>query len=232
MQHDFKVGDIVRLNSGTSPILVTLVNGDLVYGVYRSGSPLALDSYRFKKYTGEFTVACVRSLRNVIKQHTYKHRARLLLTLDRYESNLMRNQLFQTKPNSPAEGKQTGEGQMTKQLYTWKNGDKELFGHKLSVASSGKWVMETKGKDADVVTVDKELVEKVMPYTVSCTYLGTGKEYSFFAEAGSVEVDDVVMHPHYSTPMIVTKLDTKSERASAWLEGPVIKPSKVLKSGE
>ncbi len=120
-----------------------------------------------------------------------------------------------------------------KTLYTWTTEDKTVkFGHKLATAKSGDWVMEEKD-GTGVVTIAKNLVEEVMPYTVDAVYCGDsgGRTYSFFAKEGDFAVGDVLMHPCYNNMLRIAALDTKSKKADTWMCGLKLAGTKI-ESGE
>lgn len=131
--------------------------------------------------------------------------------------------------------KEIGKEIEMEKLYTWKTEKgKDLFGTKLSAMKDGTWVMELKG-GAGVATVDPKNVERVMPYTVALSFNDSSKVYNYFAKEGSVENGDVVM---VSRPgggfgiAIVTKVDSKSERADTWLTGTVLTAKAVLEGDD
>lgn len=119
-----------------------------------------------------------------------------------------------------------GENEMSrKTLYEVKiEGQEEpIYATRLAISKGGQWVMDPIKGD-DVITVDASQCEEVKPYTVAITYLGDGnRQYHFFAKEGEVSVGDVVLHPNYSSPMIVKAIDTKSNHANVSLAGAVLR---------
>jgi len=111
------------------------------------------------------------------------------------------------------------EKDMTTKLYTWKDGETELFGHHIGTMSDGRWVMEVKGTNGNTATVEKKTVEEVMPYTVGVVF---GKDdaassncYHYFAKEGDYEIGDfVIVDGEFAR---VVKIGTKSRRANKWL---------------
>lgn len=111
------------------------------------------------------------------------------------------------------------EDRMTeKTLYEITRGDQVLYGHKLAINSLGEWVMEVKGT-GEVLSVNKDKVQKVMPYTISVQYKEGGTIYSYFNEARDLKVDDFFINTatfdgggQYQIGRVVA-VDTKSESA-------------------
>ena len=214
------IGDLIKLRSGTQPLIIVAINGDHVTGMYCSGNHKVRVHHAFEPYDGDIVQWQIKKWRESLSGWDYPKRVVTALSkaLDYYENAIQ----------SPARGNNQsdqGENDM-KALYEWKTGDVVFYGHKLAVNSAGQWVMET--KQGDIHTVDKKVVSEVMPYTVDCQYFGNGGHpYSFFAKQGDVEVGDVILHPTYDSPMVVVKLDTKSKSASKWLEGVVVQGKKL-----
>lgn len=89
------------------------------------------------------------------------------------------------------------------------------YGHKLAVDSTGKWVMEIKGT-GEVLSFEKDLIEEVMPYTVSVQF-ETGKLfYSYLADKDQVELGAfyILDAPLGRSIAQVIKVDTKSPIAT------------------
>lgn len=122
------------------------------------------------------------------------------------------------------------ESAMSRKLYVWIEDGKEVYGHRLTSNSAGLWVMEAKG--GEVKAVDKSTVTEVMPFTIAANYLGGSRQYHFFAKEGDYEVGDVVFAVEYQTPLVVAKLDTKARAAAKWLNGAVIRPTKVVDNSD
>lgn len=100
-------------------------------------------------------------------------------------------------------------------LYEIKHEGKTLYGNKLAVNSAGKWVMEIKGT-GEVISVDKILVEEVMPYTIGVQF-ETGKTiYHYTSEKGKYNVGDVCIldAPMGRAIVNIVAVDTKSQSAT------------------
>lgn len=125
----------------------------------------------------------------------------------------------------------TGEEDMTTQtLYQIK--DKDVYGFKLATNSKGEIVFEVKST-GEILTVNKEQLIEVMPYTVDIKFLGAnGQKYAFFSREGDVKVGDVVVAEGYSNLMIVVKTDSRSKAATKWLKGSVLYVSKVIEGDD
>ena len=107
-----------------------------------------------------------------------------------------------------------------KQGELYKVVNKDEYGTYLATNSEAKVVLEMK-PDGLLKSFDKNEVEEVLPYTVSCKFnldgSYEGKTYNYLAAKGSVEVGDVVLTPTgFAT---VCKLNTKSKSATKHLKG-------------
>lgn len=130
----------------------------------------------------------------------------------------------------------------TKKLYEITTTGSVMYGHKLAVDSSGKWVMEVKGS-GQVTSFDKKYVNEVVPYSVSIQYNdGVTSHYGAYSKAGvktydylavqnDWEVGDIVIVTGSSNIATVTSIDVKSTKATVWLTGFKVQGS-FIKSGE
>jgi hypothetical protein len=251
--HNFEYGDIVRLYNGSAPMIVIKLIRDEVQTMYSSGGTKRVQHRKLRHYDGDIDLTDVNKWRK--QGGALCMGDRFFGVVDTIETKVIARMKRKSiahydaifHSNSPAGGNETknetttletGDTEMTKTLYTWsaKVGttdiETEMFGHKLATNRAGMWVMEIKGTD-EIVTVASGNVQKVMPYTVSCRYLGGGSSgYSFFAKLGEVKKGDIVYHPEYDTPLMVTAIDTKSEKATKWLKGSLIETVKVLTDGD
>ena len=99
-------------------------------------------------------------------------------------------------------------------LYEFTMNDKQLFGTKIAVNSAGLWVMEVKGS-GDVVTVDKDKVEEVIPHTIGVRFLGNGPTYHYFAPKGKFNKGFYLFSNQNGANLVeVSALDTKSKQAT------------------
>ena len=114
-------------------------------------------------------------------------------------------------------------------LYEITKGKKTLFGSKLAVNSAGEWVMEVKGT-GEVISVTKELVTEVLPYTVSIKFINShNTPYHYFATEGQYAVDDlIVVDGGFAR---VSEVGTTSRKATKWLTGWKVS-SEYVASGE
>lgn len=117
-----------------------------------------------------------------------------------------------------------------KKLYVTKE-EPPRYGHILATNSAGKFVMELRGSE-DVITIEKDMVEAVMPYTVDVKFIGSpnnGTLYSFFSKAGDLAVGDIVFMPEYNQFTYVQKVNSRSEKATVWINGIRLVPGAVIK---
>lgn len=158
----FKVGDIVKLKTGSQPIEVTAISPFYLKGKYQKSS--------------------------------YEIGPRKITDFELFNEGT-------TNMNST-------------QLFQINLADSVQYGHYLATNSSGQYVMEVKGTGA-IVTVPKDSIEEVLPYTISVVFMGDAPKYSFFAEAGKFEKGVYLMGDDYSNRfVVVTDLDTKSKKAT------------------
>lgn len=109
----------------------------------------------------------------------------------------------------------TKEQDMTTKLYEITTAGRVVYGHKLATNSQGQWVMEIKGS-GDVIAVDKDNVQEVLPYTIAVQF-ETGKmTYSYLAEAGKYKIGEffILDSPNGRAIVQVTGVDTKSNAAT------------------
>lgn len=116
-----------------------------------------------------------------------------------------------------------------KKLYVTKE-ETPRYGHILATNSAGKFVMELRGSD-EVITIEKDMVEAVMPYTVDVEYicgLSGQQNYSFFSKAGDLAVGDIVFMTDYNQFVHVRKVNSRSEKATKWINGIRLVPGAVI----
>lgn len=220
-----RVGDIVQLTRGNTPALVIATYADrksarILYG--QSGHTRVDPYCSLHAWEGDLTQEQLDQFEQQIarlKDSAPSLHKQLMVCLRGYSEYVNQN---------PCEGK-TLKGNDMKTLYTWIENEKEIYGHKLAVNSAGDWVMEK--KDGGVISVSKDLVTEVMPYTVDATYFGSSSRYSFFARAGEFEEGDVVAHPEYTNLLRIAAVDTKSKKATVWMHGLKLTGTKIA-SGE
>jgi hypothetical protein len=119
-----------------------------------------------------------------------------------------------------------------KKLYVTKE-EPPRYGHILATNSAGKFVMELRGSD-EVITIGKDMVEAVMPYTVDVTFISSspaGQSYAFFSKAGDLAVDDIMYLFEHNQFVRVRKVDSRSEKATKWIDG-ILLPRGTVISGE
>lgn len=110
----------------------------------------------------------------------------------------------------------TTQGKDTMTLYQFTVSGDTKYGTYLATNSQGMYVMEEKGSGV-IYTVDKTVVEEVMPYTIDVVFLGSGETvYGYLAEVGKYNVGDVflVKTPLGHSLVAVVKVDTKSKKAT------------------
>jgi len=110
------------------------------------------------------------------------------------------------------------ETQMATKLYEIKDDIGNLsYGHKLARDSSGKWVMEIKGR-GDIVAVEPSKIKEVLPYTIDVSFSNTGQNYSYISEAGFASVGDLFVIDAPSGREIVRVEGVNTEKKSATKE--------------
>jgi hypothetical protein len=117
---------------------------------------------------------------------------------------------------------QSKENTMAK-LYEINTDGAISYGSKLATDSSGNWVMELKGSNK-VVSVHRDRVTEVLPYTVGVKFNTGAKVYSYLARTDDWAVGDIVVVEDSSNPFAtITAIDSKSTAATKWLVGIKIK---------
>ena len=125
---------------------------------------------------------------------------------------------------------QTKENTMTK-LYEINTNGVSTYGAKLAVNSSGDWVMELKGTGA-VVSVPKENVKEVLPYSVEVEFTqGKAGQHSYLARKEDWAVGDLVIIQDTSGVARVIKVNSASRSASKWITGVKLQGS-FITAGE
>lgn len=212
MSPKFSVGDIVRLNSGWSPIRVTRTSAynNYVYGVYCS-----------QKSDGDEQSYSTHDIRKVIDPvNEFKRCSNWEDRLTPEDRCALANQLSKHAQPLPwlnsSQSTSATETTMTK-LYQTKE-DMPRFGIMLATNSAGKLVLEMKGS-SEVLAFDKKEVEEVKPYTVSIKFQDSGTEYHYLSRKGDVQKDDLILVDGNGHMAKVTAVDTKSDRATKELKG-------------
>lgn len=120
---------------------------------------------------------------------------------------------------------ETEKEKQTMKLFQVK--ETEIYGVYLVTDSKGRYVLEEKGT-GKILTYDKELLEEVKPYTVNVKFLvGNDQDYSYLGVEGQVSVGDLVLLQPNNSLVVVTKVDTKSDKATKELKGKVIKTEDI-----
>jgi hypothetical protein len=99
----------------------------------------------------------------------------------------------------------------------------EKYGFQLAINSSGKAVVEVKGT-GEILTVDPNLLEEVIPYSVDVKFIGADstRTYSYWAKEGSLKLGDIVFSPSNNQFVVVVKVNSKSRAANKFLSGVVM----------
>lgn len=128
-----------------------------------------------------------------MNRYTASEYATSLMLVTSKEGNIKMNQLLQIK-------------------------DTDKYGYQLAVNSQGKVVFEVKGSN-EILTVDKDDLVKVIPYTVTIKFLTntSEKEYAYLAKEGQVNKGDILVVNN--SLAIVTKVNSQSEHATKELTG-------------
>lgn len=124
---------------------------------------------------------------------------------------------------------------MATNLYTWKDADGvQHYGTRIGTNSQGYWVMDPKGGGAPHA-VTRDAVEKVVPYSVGVKFNGSGSTYDYWVDpAAGLKVGAYVLTWDIDRSPVVVQVvavDTKSDKASKWLEGVVL-AGEPLKAGD
>lgn len=89
---------------------------------------------------------------------------------------------------------------------------KTSIAKKLMEKTPTMWIMEVKGKDNEVIVVDKKFVSEILPYTIKV--LMDGRETSYRVDDESkYEVDDVFLMGKTLSLARVLSVDTKDKTA-------------------
>lgn len=208
----FKVGDIVKLKTGTSLQRVTGV--------------------QFRRQTAKPWKSCDGSCMwcvsaEYLNSGPYYDAAGRELWRDAWDYELV-NQPEQQKKETT---------QMTK-LYKTTIDGKDAFGTLLARDSNGNLVLEIKGT-GQPVAVKPEDAEEVRPYTVAVRFFGGNgtlatTEYHFETDKGAVKKGDLVVLSGPASASgepvlaLVSRVDTKSDRATKRLNGVVLQTTKIV----
>jgi hypothetical protein len=162
-----EVGNIVRLKTGTSPMVV-------IYKTHKD--------YISCKYLNSGHVLEFRNIKDFVM----------------YEE-------------------ETTQGKDTMTLYQFTVNADTKYGTYLATNSQGMFVIEEKGSGV-IYTVNKDVVEEVMPYTIDVVFLGSAGDtvYGYLAEANKYNVGEVYLlkAPLGHSLVAVVKVDTKSKKAT------------------
>jgi hypothetical protein len=110
----------------------------------------------------------------------------------------------------------TTQGKNTMTLYQFTVNADTKYGTYLATNSQGMFVMEEKGSGV-IYTVNKDVVEEVMPYTIDVVFLNSADTvYGYLAETNKYKVGDVYLlkTPLGHSLVTVVKVDTKSKKAT------------------
>lgn len=214
----FKVGDVVVLKNGISPIVVTEVNwNDYSCVHYIKGFYISTGSVILSRKQGHF-----RPFLDKDYEYYYYYPDRVrpkdLWRASTYEGYIWTGTLGQTEQIKEVKDDIKGETTMsnTNTLYQFTVKDNTYYGCYLATNSTGQWVMEEKGT-GKVITVDKDSVEEVLPHTISLVFLGSSSaDYHYLAEADKYKVGDTyVLNSNGSTSLVtITGVNTKSKKAT------------------
>lgn len=116
------------------------------------------------------------------------------------------------------------ETKMTNKLYETVNEKKREYGSFLAYNSAGQIILEMAGTK-EVKAFNKDEVQKVLPYTVSVKFVlassgNQTKAYEYLASKNDdLKVGDIIWLDGYDQFVRIDAVDTKSEKATAWLKG-------------
>jgi len=124
----------------------------------------------------------------------------------------------------PIENIENIENEKTMTLYSFAKSDGSTgYGTHVGTNSQNKYLIEEKST-GEIHLLDKEQLEEVLPYTYSIRYNGTGSEYDFIGEPGTVAKGDILIQFTSSNSSAiqlvqVTEVDTKSRKATKRFNG-------------
>lgn len=125
------------------------------------------------------------------------------------------------------ETEEKGNGSMKGKLFQT-NEETPRFGVGLAVDSQGKYVLEMKN-GGGIETFSKKDVEIVMPFTFAVKFSTGNQEYQYLGKEGSIEEGDLLLafdnkHAKGGISIAqVTKVNTKSDRATKYFKGVKVK---------
>ncbi len=186
----YKVGDIVRVRCGSSPIRITKIYKDLDKSLWY------VDGYYL-------------STKNVVRQKRTNDLTTYSGSLQGYDLSI---------PESHPDTDQTQTKKDDNMLYQFNVDDKIVFGAYLATNSDGKWVMEARDTKA-IHLLDKKDVEEVLPYTISVRFSNSdgSQTYSYFAEKDKFTLGFYLVNGAVKSGFGIAEvvaLDTKSKSAT------------------
>lgn len=96
----------------------------------------------------------------------------------------------------------------------------ESYGTVIGTNSEGKLVLEIKGT-GEIVTKDKDALEKVLPYSVGVRLSGNKPLSYYTCKKGTVTAGDIIFFDNFEYG-IVSQIDCKKEGVSRELKGKVV----------
>lgn len=186
LEEKFKVGDIVRLRTGSSPQRVMKIRRHPERGMVMLVCMYLSSDREYERIAllgGLSSEAVFRKPRD-------------------QEDFVLYNQQSEKEP------------ELAQDLYMVKNladGEKtQRFGTKLTVNSQGQFVLEMKGEGGKVEAFNPDDLEIVLPYTVQVVGIAQGTSgFHFQTEAGKFQKDDLLIDAGSGLMYRVEQLDSK-----------------------
>lgn len=76
--------------------------------------------------------------------------------------------------------------------------------------------------DQIILISNMDFLEEVVPYTISISFFGEKKVYSFLSMPNILKKGDILIQKSNSSMGIVTEVDTKASHATKYFEGSVV----------
>lgn len=92
-------------------------------------------------------------------------------------------------------------------LYSFEIDGQTKYGHHIATNSLGLCVVEEKGGSGQIYTLEKTLLQEVVPYTVHMREMNTSNSVNVITTEGTYKLNEMIIHS--GRIWIVTKLNNK-----------------------